>query len=335
MPRYVIHIGPHKTGTTYLQHAFTNLSPALAARGIMYPDQWGQEFGHHDLATKILNNEIHSLLGPFKELHHSRLDTVLLSSETFSWLDVAGIRRLRALLGDAPAIVVFYCRRWSELVPSEWGQQVRHGSSVTLPGFAFGHLVDPWASSLINFHNVLDRFAAVFGVASVRIASYNGVTDAGDDLLNHFCRHFLSWQTPPPQTLGRINDSLDMVDHEIIRALNALERTHFDASGKILTLDYLAAKAELPIQWLSDQAMQYNIESIRIDDTSPMLATLHANILAQYRGCQVEPFPAEGLFRPDCAEVKYVQQDYLMAAEVMETLRQIHGRLRHSSTSGH
>src|SRR6185312_4862270 len=38
-PRYVIHIGPHKTGTTYLQHAFAKTQKELLAEGIYYPDK--------------------------------------------------------------------------------------------------------------------------------------------------------------------------------------------------------------------------------------------------------------------------------------------------------
>jgi hypothetical protein len=50
--RYVIHIGLHKTGTTYLQHAFSRLHAQLAARGICYPG-WGGVHGHY-LLTEVL-----------------------------------------------------------------------------------------------------------------------------------------------------------------------------------------------------------------------------------------------------------------------------------------
>jgi hypothetical protein len=327
VPRYVIHIGPHKTGTTYLQHAFTRLRPELTARGITYPGQWGSEFGHHALAERLTTGEDPSLSGVFSQFNRSTSETILLSSETFSYADEASVRRLHALLSGEPAIVVFYCRRWSELIPSSWGQGVRHGSLLTFPPHAFSHLADPWSSELINFDHVLARWAAVFGGGSLRVASYNAVMETNEDLLTHFCRHFLGWPDPPPNDLGRINDSLDMVDHEIIRALNMLERIKSGNGRRILTMEYLAAKPGLPVAWLVEKAIQFNVESLRIDDASTALATLHTSLVARYRAVQVDPIPAMGLFQPQAIDVTYVRPDYLMVKGVLETLQDMHGKL--------
>ena len=327
MPRYVIHIGPHKTGTTYLQHAFTRSRPALEARGIVYPGQWGSEFGHHDLARRLAAGEDPSLPGIFSKLNRSGAETILLSSESFSYADDASVRRLHALLGGEPAIIVFYCRRWSELIQSSWGQGVRHGSLLTFPSHAFSHLSDPWSSELVNFDHVLARWGAVFGGGSLRVASYSAVMETNEDLLTHFCRHFLAWPDPTPNDLGRINDSLDMVDHEIIRALNTLERINSGSGWRILTMEYLAAKPLMPVAWLIETAMQFNVESLRIDDASTALATLHTSLAARYRAVQVGPIPAMGLFEPRVVDVNYVRPDYLMVEGVLETLKDMHGKL--------
>ena len=202
MPRYVIHIGPHKTGTTYLQNAFTLLRPRLSARGILYPEQWGGEAGHHDLAERLGAGEKTSLQTAFDQLNRSGADVILLSSETFSHLNDAEAGLLHDLLTGEPAIVVFYCRRWSELIPSNWGQDVRQGSQLTFPAYAFSHLADPWASAVVNFDQVLTRYAGIFGIGSLRLVSYNGVLEAGGDLLDHFCRNFLAWHNPPLSVLG-------------------------------------------------------------------------------------------------------------------------------------
>ena len=46
--RLIVHIGPRKTGTTYLQRVLQQLSPSLKAQGVLYPtDYRGQEDYNH------------------------------------------------------------------------------------------------------------------------------------------------------------------------------------------------------------------------------------------------------------------------------------------------
>ena len=334
MPRYVIHIGPHKTGTTYLQHAFTRLRPALASRGILYPHRWGNgEHGHHDLPPVLARPDDESLPAAFEQLNRSDAHTVLLSSETFSYSSDAEVRRLHTLLAGQPATVVFYGRRWSELLPSCWRESVKHGSLVTMPEYVLMCLGDPTASPIVNFCHILDRYATVFGSGAIRMASYNGTLEAGEDLVTHFCRNFLSWPDPPPTGLGRVNPSLDMVDSEIIRTLNTLEWTRARDARQLLHKRYVSAKAELPVRWIVEKSMQFVVNTLRIDDASPALAQLHSAIAGRYRSALVPPFPAGGLFEPRIADLTYVRPDYLLAEGVMEVMRTMQATLSRDAGS--
>jgi hypothetical protein len=328
VPHYLIHIGPHKTGTTYLQHAFTRLRPELAARGILYPSQWGYgQHGHHDLPPALAHQDDEALESAFAAFNRSDADTILLSSETFSYAADADVRRLHALLAGQPATIVFYGRRWSELLPSSWREGVKAGSLATMPEFILSHLANPTATAVVDFGQVLDRFAAVFGLAALRVASYNSVREAGEDLLLHFCRNFLAWPDPPQTNFGRVNESLDMVDTEIIRVLNALEWTRTRGVSPFLFKNYIDAKPDLPIRWLVEKAMQFVVNRVRIDDTAPALVRLHADTAMRYETALVGPVPKAGLFEPRVADVNYIQSDYLLVDEVMETLRDMHRTL--------
>jgi hypothetical protein len=320
VPRYLIHIGPHKTGTTYLQHAFTRLRPALAARGILYPAIWGNgEHGHHDLPPALARGD--DPLAAFEEFNRSDAHTVLLSSETFAFSTDADVRRLRSLLAGQPATIVFYCRRWSEVIPSCWQEVVKQGSNITMPEYVLSCLGDPTASPMVDFSHILDRYAAIFGSGSLRLVSYNSALEAGDDLLVHFCRTFLSWPGPPPTGLGRVNESLDMVDTEILRVFNILEQQRAPDARQNLFKSYMAEKAGLPVRWLVERAMQYAVRRVRIDDAAPALARLNAGIAERYRSALVPPFPAGGLFEPRISEREYFQSDYLLVEGVVQTLR--------------
>ena len=54
MAQLVLHVGAHKTGTTYLQNLFHQNRAALADAGIYYPDI-GPNTAHHVLASPWLN----------------------------------------------------------------------------------------------------------------------------------------------------------------------------------------------------------------------------------------------------------------------------------------
>jgi hypothetical protein len=133
----------------------------------------------------------------------SGFDIILLSSETFAYWTDAEVRTLAALLRGAPASIVFYCRRWSGLLPAHWREGVKHGSAETMSDFVGRYLETPSASGIVDFAQVLARFAGVFGAESLRVASYNAVLEAGEDLLTNFCRSFLGWRDPPDNGLGR------------------------------------------------------------------------------------------------------------------------------------
>jgi hypothetical protein len=327
VPQYLIHIGPFQTGTTYLQHAFTQLRPQLAARGINYPGAWGGPHGHHTLAAALADDDDASPVEGFAALNRSAADTIILSSEEFSKMGDAAVRRLHALLGGAPATVVFYCRRWSELIPSLWREAVKHGSLTTFPEYLVSCLADPLSAEELNFDHVLTRYASVFGPRALRLVSYNGVLEAQMDLLTHFCQHFLNWPNPPPTGLDRVNESLDMVDTEIIRALNALEWTRAREERERLHKPFLEQKSGLPVRLLVEKSMQYLVNSIRINDAAPGLARLHAGLIERYRAALVPPFPVAGLFKPRASDVSYIRQDYLFAEGALDTLRAMQAKL--------
>jgi hypothetical protein len=324
VPRYLIHIGPHKTGTTYLQRSFAQLRPALRARGIDYPDDWGGADGHHRLVEQLWANDLAAAQAAFDRLHRGEAATVLLSSETLAYLGDDDVARLHAMLRGQPATIIFYARRWSELLPSSWREMVKHGSLLTLPEFVLSCLGDPAASEVINFDRVLGRWGSVFGADVLRVASYSAVLDAGQDLLTHFASRFLDWPDMPETGVGRVNESLHMVDCEIIRSLNALEWTRARESRQRLYHRFLAQRDRLPVGFLVEQAMQYVVDTVRINDAAPGLAALHAAIADRYRPVLVPPLAPDGLlFAPRLGETLFIRPDYLMAKGVMETLRRM------------
>src|SRR5262245_583988 len=82
--RYIIHVGPPKTGTKYLQSSLTAMAPTLLRHSIFYPIKWWQSeewFGHHELSRSLRTcNDDKRLSTIFAEINEQNAQIVILSS---------------------------------------------------------------------------------------------------------------------------------------------------------------------------------------------------------------------------------------------------------------
>ncbi|GAA0736905.1 hypothetical protein [Sphingomonas japonica] len=78
--RLIVHIGLHKTASTWLQHLFNDNAEALAQHGVYYQRQPGYP-AHHDAAWQLLVGRSGPLDTMFEEARAARCDTLVLSSE--------------------------------------------------------------------------------------------------------------------------------------------------------------------------------------------------------------------------------------------------------------
>jgi hypothetical protein len=149
MPRYLIHVGPHKTGTTYLQLRFDAARKRLCERGVIYPAELSaskMEPSHRRLFPDIRASNISYLRFVFEQSAHKDAEYVLISAEDLNHLAPQEPGSLREAIDGGPATIIFYCRRWSELLPSLWQEKVKHGCDETFPEFFSANIADPLAS---------------------------------------------------------------------------------------------------------------------------------------------------------------------------------------------
>ena len=129
----LLHIGPHKTGTSAIQGALYLARERLAAQGVVYPGQgrtilWpilavtGQPPLLGEPAPKISYWE--NLTGQIAATGDQR---VVLSSEFFCQADDATARRVVTDLGGNRVHVVVTLRSLTRILPSQWQQYVQNG----------------------------------------------------------------------------------------------------------------------------------------------------------------------------------------------------------------
>ena len=330
MPRFIIHIGPHKTGSTYLQLSFRGLRQKLAARGVLFPDFWELAPGNPSqlpLTQQLRAGDMDKLAPRFAELRASGAQQILLSSEDLSNAEAPMLERLRELLQGDPVQFVFYARRWSELLPSSWQEHIKQGHRQTLPEFMLRHMTEAQTSRIVNFEVKLAEFAAAFGPDSLRLVAYSELRDRKIDMFRHFAKNFLDWPDAPSRAgTGPANVSGDPRQVEALRLFNVLCHGEEAPLTKALLTAFKRnwRKVELPVLFA---AMDRNMARLPFNDDAPGLKGMHAALARKYLDRTVPPHHDARLFKPAHAKLAYVSTDYLaedgVAAELNAVLRQL------------
>lgn len=325
MTKYIIHIGPHKTGSSYLQQTFESVRNDLLAEGVCYPDVWGATaaHAHFGLVHALGSGEdaTAKLSADFARLYRAGYDYILLSAEDLSILAPEGIQRLRLVIGDAEADIVFYCRRWSEILPSAWREGVKQGSVALFPEFLAKALHGANNSALVNFGKKLAPYVEAFGADHLRLVSYNDLLDKKMDLFQHFCRTFLGWADPPKPSLGPVNVGMSAIETECVRIINAAQIAAGFHHRPYVFLEQMRAELQEPLEVLRT-AMATAKQTIRLSDQTPALRGVHNALVRQFGAHMVSP-RTDRLFRPVGREIDYIGQDYLMRPGVREAIEAI------------
>jgi hypothetical protein len=226
----LLHIGPHKTGTTAIQGALHLARERLAAEGVAYPGR-----GRQPLWPILAVTGQPALLGGprpeisywdnlVREIRAAGDQRVVLSSEFFAEADDATARRVIADLGGARVHVVVTLRSLTRILPSQWQQYLQNGFHFRYLEWLEGILSDPPHTPTPGFwrrhrHDALvTRWAAENGPENLSVI----VLDESDRLM--LLRVFESMLGLPGGFLvpeeTAANRSLTMAETELVRRLN-------------------------------------------------------------------------------------------------------------------
>jgi hypothetical protein len=172
----LLHIGPHKTGTTAIQGALRQARPALADHGVIYAGTVRQ----HQMAALALTGG-RGMKGArparakdweqlVEQVHAAAQQRVIVSSEFFDEADDLMARRAVDELGGERVHVVVTLRPLAKILPSAWQQYVRNGVSVPYHSWLDGMLTkapyDRPTPSFWRRHRhaeLVERWASIVG----------------------------------------------------------------------------------------------------------------------------------------------------------------------------
>lgn len=229
----LIHIGPHKTGTTALQSAFHANRVELARQSVHYAGQ-GQQPAEAVIAVnqrRPMRGERQTGMRAWTQLVNEIGDAgprrVFLSSEFFTDSDEASIRRIIGDIDHPSTHVLVTLRSLWRIAPSQWQQYVQNGHRATFETWLDGLLNKPpytWPSpSFWNRHchgDLIARWADVVGRDRMTVV----VVDESDPtMLMRTVEQLLDLEpgTLVPQS-DRANRSLTWPEADLLRRLNRI-----------------------------------------------------------------------------------------------------------------
>ncbi len=227
----LLHIGPHKTGTTAIQGAFHLARERLAAHGVLYAGADRQPMR----ATLAVTGRP-AMLGEsrpdmaywdklVRDVREAGDQRVVISSEFFADGDDAAARRVVADLGGPRAHVVVTLRPLARVMPSQWQQYLQNGLRTPYLEWLDGMLrKPPYTQPTPTFwqrhrhDKLIARWVAAAGAGGVTVI----VVDGSDRLA--VLRTFESLLGLPGGFLVPedevVNRSLTLAEAEVVRLLN-------------------------------------------------------------------------------------------------------------------
>jgi len=225
----LLHIGPHKTGTTAIQGAFDLARGRLAEYGVVYAGAARQPMRATLAVTgrPAMLGEAQPDMAYWDRLVHSIRaagdQRVVISSEFFADGDDEAARRVVADLGGPRVHVVVTLRPLDRVMPSQWQQFVQNGFCTPYLDYLDRILRQPDQPTprfwLRHRHDKLvARWAAAAGAQNVTVI----VVDGSDR--QALLRTFESLLGLPAGLLvpedDVVNRSLTLAETEVVRQLN-------------------------------------------------------------------------------------------------------------------
>ncbi len=291
--KFIIHIGPHKTGSTYIQKVLFDNQTTLSEIGIDYSSIMKEgQIAHHELAEKLHAKQYTDASNLIDQMKATQLD-VLISSENFDRLSAEKIEFLAQCLQDRHVVIVFFIRRLDDLLISSWQESIKHGQTESWSKYCFNHILRPFISDILNFAKVLDPYSAFFGMENIKIIDFDNAQNAKEDICDLL---FKAINIPLPKALGtgvQINRSMPYSMIEIIRLLNIKYRKvhgkHPQHNLRSRFLDYHKEFKDERINQLQE-IINKNLESL--DFTNVWLFNFLTNeFQKKYQHCIVNKTP--------------------------------------------
>ena len=319
--KLIIHVGPHKTGTTAIQKTLLQNRCVLRNNGIYYPEIGFDYYGHHKLASSVENFNRTAIDEFCKELNG--IDgTIVVSSENFSRCTTEAVAFFASRLNIESISIIYYIRDAIQQMYSWWQESIKHGSDTDILEYVSTSLSQPFSSHILNPSLYIDSWSSAFGKDSMTGYLYRSIPDVSE----HFMNTVLAFPAyEKPANVRTINKSFDVAATEVMRQLN-VQALELRNNGKM---------APFGIGKMAEPAVKEFIDTLRVKSEPYVrslslsydhftLAALERRIKRSCRKTLRDWTSSEHLFLPRTGVIRFLDQRLWVSEPTLSnTLRSI------------
>ncbi|MBD9371287.1 hypothetical protein IB238_01360 [Rhizobium sp. ARZ01] len=331
--RLVMHIGPHKTATTYMQANFHHDADRLLERGWLYPSI-GERVGiaHHDLSdhgSQFLKREGAAYSDFVKVLQRADREglNILLSSEGFRRWKEMHFEVIAELIGNRSLHVVYTLRDPLDTVYSLWAQKAGMGSAPSLPVWMERPLRSPLRSAYMNPLKEIQPVLSMPGV-DYKVLHYEEIRKQKLDIYAYFLQIALDIHDLKA-TKPSANERLPIEMTEFIRLLakesgfptgrsNSRNALHI---GQVMRYLFTPEEKTRIIETIAGTALSA-CRTLTLPRQSESFLTVEKQLLSALREHMYPQPVGDQLFARHAAEFVYYDEEELLKIPAVQLLLQ-------------
>lgn len=287
----LLHIGPHKTGTTALQGVLADAREDMAGQGVLYPGEGG---AHHLAARAVTSNPTgwkgdNSAAEPWRwhrlcNLTRAHEGRVVISSEFFALASEAQRKRIVEELGAERLHVVIAARNPGSIALSTWQQVLRDGKTAGLDGWLHQQFERPEPKPVLGHQGfwswadpatLVEKWSQLVDPAHIHVLVLDEkdrthLPSSIEDLLE-LTPGTLTERTPPLSNRSLTMPEAELLERAIARTRDELTWNEFSTLFRFGFASHLLrnrtppvgeSRAALP-EWASAQARREATEIVR------------------------------------------------------------------------
>jgi hypothetical protein len=215
LPQFLLHIGPHKTASSFLQESLDKNADIISKFGyhVLTKEKYGavfaltlkknaqQKIPEH---SKWYTDQV-DLFQEFVTTIRRRNMSIILSSEELDDLKENAMAMLRDMLAGYNTTIIFFHRERLQLLRSTWAEMTRVNCTLKFISF----LSNQMQRNLTDFGGLemsetLHRYTKAFGSVSLHIILYDALVTLHLDPLKYIFRHILGISDIPLRPIVKV-----------------------------------------------------------------------------------------------------------------------------------
>lgn len=263
----LLHVGPHKTATTFIQQHFYASRDSFANLGWIYPELGISGMtGHHEIAHNsetFLAGEQSEAMRAVGDAAREAGSNIVLSAEGFCRWTPAKFERMAGLLGQKDVRLVFAVRDPFDVLYSYWAEEVKQGFSVSFADRFIENVTKSGRARLMNpMRDLAPHLAS--GFAKVSVMPYNVLMADNVDIYEHFCGAFMDLAAAPKGDNQPKNTAMPIELTEFLRLLTTIKSNGADHIGSQLRQRFNALTTPQERVKLGDLVREHGASARRV-----------------------------------------------------------------------